>query len=120
MLRRKQVMVSDWLDDFIIEISQHYNLSYSEAVRIMLSFGFAQVVTKISPDYSFSIDAQDIADASKERNNGKINPEIKRKLTADIYFEARNILENYLKKAKKVHSQDISGIKTSENSLQTV
>lgn len=100
MLRRKQIMMSDWLDDFIQEICKKYNVSYSEAVRVMLSYGFAQVLCKIYPEYNFSIDADRMASASRELNDGKIDIEANQKLTADIYFEARRILDDCVKKMK--------------------
>ena len=101
-LRRKQVMISDWLDDYMQELSKIYDVSYSEIVRAMLSYAFGSTVSQVHPEYKFSIDAERMANAAIERNDGKIDIEANRKLLADIYYEARQLIEQHLQELKKV------------------
>ena len=104
MLKRKQILLPDWLDDYIKEISSAYNVSYSEVVRVMLSFSFGQVAAKLYPQYEFSIDVDRMIASSREHNNGEVNVEDNRKLRADIYYEAKKIIDDHIKTLKKINN----------------
>jgi len=105
MARRKQSILSDWLDDYIQELRKVSDRSYSEIVRMMLNYGFSKVINNIHPECDFSIKAEMIAKSEKELVKDTRYKEADKKLRADIDFEARKILEyrlKYIKKIKKV------------------
>jgi hypothetical protein len=101
-LRRKQVMITGWLDDFIKMVSQKYDISYSEVLRLCTSYFFAITLAAVNPKrYKMSITPQKIALVLKQRETDKRGFEESRKLMADIYWETKKILELRTEELKK-------------------
>lgn len=98
MLRRKQIMITDWLDDYLTAISKRYDISYSEVIRIATSFFFAETLCLAYPKkYKLNISAKDISKVLKHMAENEDYIEESRKLISDVYYETKNILKDRVK-----------------------
>ena len=50
MLNRKQIMMTHWLDDYTKYLSEQYDISYSEVLRLAASLSFAKFACALYPD----------------------------------------------------------------------
>ena len=94
MLKRCQVLLTDWLEEHMKLIAKRHDLSFSEMIRIVLCEGLLHSAITIYPRYKLKIDKQLLADITKEGSNPKTPLERKHQLTSKLYFEARKILES--------------------------
>ena len=101
MLRRKQVMMTDWLDDMVKFIAKSYDLSYSEFVRIAVGYHIAEVMAAKKPGCKLTITPKKIAYITDKYDADKSSLEENRQLIADIYFQTKRIITNYMKDMKK-------------------
>lgn len=102
MLRRKQILLSDWLDDYIQELRRTHNWSYSEIVRMVLGYGFGEILKAKNPNVKFNIDAKLVAQAKLFSKNTESKNELDKKLLADIDYEIRKVLEQEMSELKEL------------------
>ena len=101
MLRRKQVMISDWLDDFLHAASKRYKLSYSEIIRIATCHHMISVICERDPKFKMLTTTKQVAKNMKAYCKGTAGEVETRKMIADIYLEAKKILDIRLKEINK-------------------
>jgi len=94
MLRRKQVMISDWLDDSIQYVSNRYDISYSEVIRVSVAYFLGGILAEADPKYKMSVSWKDIAKLVEQSWDVKADLEETRQVIYDIYGEAKKILKN--------------------------
>ena len=101
MLKRQQVLITDWQADYIRDVAKIYDLSFSEIVRIFLSLGFVYVLSSNSPRYKTIIDNKGIKRMIKyaAKHNSSLN-EI-HSMISKVYFEARKAVEFRTKHRRK-------------------
>ena len=101
MLKRHQILLTDWLADFIKCQAERYDVSFSEVVRLMLCAQLENLIKAGYPKYKFGISMQYIIKELRraERNNQLM--EAHHKLMSKIYFEARKAAEYILATDKK-------------------
>jgi hypothetical protein len=51
MLKRFQVLLTDWLAEYAQFVSEEYDVSFSEAVRILMCIGTVYAVREIFPQF---------------------------------------------------------------------
>jgi len=100
MFKRHQVLLSDWQVEYAKYISERYDLSLSEAIRIALSVGYLYIVSSAQPEYKAGIDKKQLLDRMKEASDPANEAEM-HKFISKIYFEARKATEYRLKAVKK-------------------
>ncbi len=104
MLKRYQVMINDWLADAIKSVSEKYDISFSETIRIAMCIQFMQGISKTHPKYKsekIDIDAE-INELIKVRlKNETLNSEALHKFFSDLYFETRKAIEFWEAQEKK-------------------
>lgn len=104
MLKRYQVLLNDWLADFIKSQAERYDVSFSEVIRLMLCGQIENLINAGYPKYKFGIPMKAIV---KELRRGEQNNQLMEthhKLMSKIYFETRKAIEYILaidKKSKK-------------------
>jgi hypothetical protein len=98
MLRRCQVLLEDWQLEYIKNVAQLYDFSFSEVLRICLSEGFMHVINALHPEYKPGITKKYFAQMAKKGVNSNTPLEEKHKFISKIYFEARKAVEYRLKK----------------------
>ncbi len=95
MLKRCQVLLSEWLADHIKTTSEKYDMSFSEIIRLALCLQIVGSVSKAYPQCRRKLHlASDVfVDIISNKFEGKINQEKLHKLISQIYFEGRKATE---------------------------
>lgn len=93
MYQRYQVLLPDWLEDYVKLISSRYNLSFSEIIRLELSFSILSTVMEFFKDYKPNISKKDIFEEVTKFAENKINKIEFSSTVSKIYFEARKAVE---------------------------
>jgi len=101
MLKRCQVLLTDWLEEHMKIIAKRNDLSFSEMIRIVLCEGLLHSATTIYPGCKSRVDKQLLADIAKEGSNPKTPLARKHQLTSKLYFETRKIIEYLNDKLKR-------------------
>lgn len=95
MLKRYQVLLNDWLADFIRDMSDKHDISFSEAIRLGLCIYYGSMVSELYPDYKFDFSAKKIVGFMNKYMGTAKNEEEMHKTLSSIYFEARKAMEFY-------------------------
>ena len=101
MLKRCQVLLTDWLEEHMKLIAKRCDLSFSEMVRIVLCEGLLHTAPSIYLNYKPKVDIKLLADIAKEGANPQTSIGRKHQLASKLYFEARKVLEDLNDKIKK-------------------
>ena len=102
MLKRFQVLLPDWLEDYITEIARLFDLSFSEIIRLELCFSILSSTQAFYPKYKMGITPKEILDSLIGQE--EVKEEEKHRYMSKLYFEARKAVEYrlpILKKQKK-------------------
>jgi len=101
MLKRYQVLLPDWLEDYIKFLVDKYDLSFSEVIRIELCIAILNMVPRLFPDLKTEIRGEDIAKLVKNNLELEMEREEPHRLMSKIYFEARKAVEYRFAQEKK-------------------
>ncbi len=101
MLKRYQVLLPDWLEDYTRHLADRYKLSFSEIIRIQICFSILSAVSSFYPDYKPGASIQEISKLAKENIESNLGREELERLISKLYFETRKAVEYRLKKEKK-------------------
>ena len=101
MLKRCQVLLSDWQVEYIKNVSERYDQSFSEVVRIFLCEGFLYIIPLLHPEYKSKISARQLVEMTRESGGPKTTLERQHQLVSKLYFEARKVVEHRMAKAGK-------------------
>lgn len=103
MLKRCQVLLSDWMVDYIKFVAEKFDVSFSEVVRSGLCVYFAQTISNMYPKVEFGLEERKrIKAIEKISSEGKgESVEELHNMISRIYFEARKAIEFRLIQEKK-------------------
>ena len=103
MLKRNQVMLTDWLVEFIKFHADKYDVSFSEVIRLMLCMQIEHLVSLEYPKYKFGIPLEEVMEVLNAAEKDNKFDVAHHKLISKIYFETRKAAEFMLNKesAKK-------------------
>ena len=101
MLKRQQVLLSDWLVDYIKFLSEKFDLSFSEVIRGTLSLQFLNTISTLYPKHKPALSNNEISKILLSASKKKQTEEELRRLISKIYFEARKAIEFRLAAARK-------------------
>jgi len=104
-LKRFQVLLIDWQEEYIRYISKKHNYSFSETLRIILSEGMLYIIPLLSPEYRSVITKKDLSKLIKKVAKTNSTEAERHKFISTVYFEARKAVEYRLGKAKKKKSK---------------
>ena len=93
MLKRSQILLTDWLVEHLKGISEKYDISMSEAIRLVLSLQIPKLVSIVYPKYKIAITDKKFVAAIRKASSGKMGEENFHKLISEIYFEGRKATE---------------------------
>ena len=105
MLKRYQILLTDWLADHLKAISEKYDISISEGVRLMLCLQIPKMVSIAYPKYKVETADRKLVTTIKKAGGDKISREDLHKLLSKIYFEGRKALEFWSKEEGKRKSK---------------
>ena len=100
MLKRCQILLADWQEEYIRDVAQRYDQSFSEVVRLFLSLGFMYTIPLLDPEYKVGITGKQIAQMIIEAGKPNTPIEDSHKYISKAYFEARKAVEYRLGKIK--------------------
>ena len=102
MLKRYQVLLPDWLEDYIIQIAKLFDLSFSEIIRLEICFSILSSTKSFYPKFKMGITPKEILESAHSHKGAE--EEEKHRYMSKIYFETRKAVEHrlpILKKQKK-------------------
>ena len=101
MLKRHQVLLTDWLAEYIWYIAEKYDMSFSEVIRSMLSIQFLRMISSFSSNYKPNLTEKEIVKILKQLSTRKTAEENMHRLLSKLYFETRKAIEFRLEKLGK-------------------
>ncbi len=101
MLKRYQVLLPDWLEDYHKFLVERYDLSFSEVLRIALCIEVLTMVPLLYPGYKPDINVETISKLIKRKLIEEIDQDEMHRFMSKIYFEARKAVEYRLAQEKK-------------------
>lgn len=101
MLKRYQVLLNDWLADYIRHLSEKYDASFSEVIRLSLCMEFAYTITLRHPEYKTKLNHKKVLNEMNELLKTNKFEEENHKIISRTYFEARKAIEFALEKERK-------------------
>lgn len=101
MFKRYQVLLPDWLEDYIKYLVNEFDLSFSEVIRVELCISILITISKIFPEYKPGITGEEIANLIEQNIKKPLEREETHRIMSKIYFETRKAVEYRLKKSEK-------------------
>lgn len=101
MLKRYQVLLPDWLEDYIKLLAAKYDLSFSEIIRTIMCNWILASVPSIFPELKLGIMPKDIIEMVKAEAQITMESEDIHRMLSKIYFEARKAAEYRMAQEKK-------------------
>jgi hypothetical protein len=93
MLKRYQVLLSDWIEDYIKLVAEKYDISTSAVIRIHMALAIISVITTLHPEYKPNLADKEFLELSKKAAQGKLNEAESHQMMSRILFEARKAIE---------------------------
>ena len=101
MLKRYQVLLSDWIEDYIKYVAERYDLSSSSVIRIHMALGIIFIRTIMNPGYKLNFGNKEFQESSKKAFEGELDEAEAHQLMSRILFEARKVVESRLAEVTK-------------------
>ena len=101
MLKRYQVLLNDWLADYIKLLSEKYDASFSEVIRLSLCMEYAYTISLRYPEYTTKLNHKRVINEMNELIKSERFLEENHKIISRTYFEARKAIEFALEKERK-------------------
>jgi len=101
MLRREQILLTDWLSDWFHYCAKRYDLSYSELIRITLCLQVREWISKEYPKYKFNFSEQEMTKEFRKFLKTKRFEEKLHNCFSNLYFEARKAIEFLMAQEKE-------------------
>jgi len=98
VLKKYQVLIPEWLEEYIRYLAEKYDLSFSEIIRAEVCFSILNTVTHFFPDYKSSLKPQEILEMMKDKLENDFEREEIHRILSKIYFETRKAVEHKLSK----------------------
>jgi len=93
MLKRYQVLLSDWIEDYIKVVGEKYDLSSSAVIRVHMALAIIFVITTLHPEYKPNFADKEFQELSKKAAKGKLDEAEAHQMMSRILFEARKAVE---------------------------
>jgi hypothetical protein len=93
MLKRCQVLLTDWQLEYTKFISEIYDVSFSEAVRVLVSLGAIAAITELKPEYKHEVSLREMISALRKLPSGQAKEEVFHRQLSKLYYEARKATE---------------------------
>lgn len=100
MLKRCQILLEDWQEEYLKDVADRYDQSFSEVTRIVLAEGFLYIISLLHPEYKSRITGKHLTEMTKKAGNTNIPEEERHKSISKLYFESRKAVEYRISKVK--------------------
>jgi hypothetical protein len=101
VLKRYQVLIPDWLEDYVKLLVNKYDLSFSEIIRTMMCNWILTSVPNLYPELKLGVTPEDILEMVKAEAQTNMEQEDIHRFISKIYFESRKAAEYRLAQEKK-------------------
>ena len=108
MLKRYQILMNDWLADFVKERAKGFDISFSETVRMALCVYYTLLLSQDCKECKTGMTMKKNAAATKRWLESPEPLEEMHKAMSRVYFEARKAIECYQKQQKKEKSSMVA------------
>lgn len=98
--KRYQVLIPDWLEEYILWGVQKYRLNFSELIRLEICQAVIQYISERYPEYKSGYGMKDFLNDIRSFEKREMKPEELEKIISRIYFEARKAIEYRFSKEK--------------------
>ena len=93
MLKRYQVLIPDWLEDYLKVVCKAYDMNFSEAIRAEVFIAIILSVQNLFPEFEMDFSFDDMFSVSKGKSPFKIDRAVLKKGLSKLSFEARKAAE---------------------------
>ena len=93
MLKRYQVLLPDWLEEYIKIGVESYGFSFSEFIRLEVCFSILSQIPKLHPEYKPNGNLQAIFEAIGQSTTKIPDKSKYAGVVSQIYFETRKAIE---------------------------
>ena len=100
MLKRYQVLIDDWMEDYVKLVAEKYSISASATIKVHLGISILYVIPALLPGYKPDLANKQLQELAKEAAKGELEEAEANKMMSKILFEARKAVELILSKAK--------------------
>ena len=100
MLKKYQVLIPDWLEDYIKYLAERYDLTFSEIIRAEVCYAILCHVTHFFPDFKPTITPNEILGWLRPSQGEDLEKEEMHRVLSKIYFEARKAVEHRLSRER--------------------
>lgn len=101
MLKRYQVLLPDWMEEYIKYLVDKYDLSFSEVIRGEICIAILCTVSKLYPDLKLDITPEEVFKMVEKDIQEGLEREEEYRMLSKIYHETRKAVEHRLKKEKE-------------------
>ena len=101
MLKRYQVLLPDWLGEYVEHLVGKYDLSFSEIIRTEICCAVLAAMTHLYPEYKPGITHEEISLLMKNEAQKSMERDEVHRILSKIYFETRKAVEFRLDKERK-------------------
>jgi hypothetical protein len=91
--KRYQVLIPEWLEDYIKLGVKKFGLSFSELLRLEICLSVISTMEALYPAYKTTFTTKEVFQAAQRYAGGKVDREERDKLISKVYFEARKAIE---------------------------
>ncbi len=102
MLKRYQVLLPDWLEEYINIGVEAYSISFSETIRLLVCFSILTQITTIHPEYNPTLTVEDILREIQKASSDHAEKKSFSRLISQVYFETRKAIEFRMQNLKKM------------------
>lgn len=99
MLIRTQVLFEEWQVEYIKDVAERNDISFSEVCRMLSSLGMIDAISNLHP--KFKIERK--KNGYKQFVNQKSTEADRHQILSKLYFEARKAVEYRMGKVKRKH-----------------
>ena len=93
MQKRYQVLIPDWLEEYIKWGVKKFGLSFSELIRLEICQAILSYISERYPDYKSGYTMKAFLNDINNFEKGKLNPDDLDRIISTIYFETRKAIE---------------------------
>jgi hypothetical protein len=93
MQKRYQVLIPDWLEEYIKWGVEKFGLSFSELIRLEICQAVINYISERYPEYQTGYSMKNFIEGVARYEQGKMGREELEKAISVIYFEARKAIE---------------------------
>lgn len=101
MLNRYQVLLPDWLEEYIKIGVEAYGFSFSEIIRLQVCFTTLTQILELHPEYTPKLTPKDLLGVTKEATTQQVDKKSIDRFVSQFYFETRKAIEYRMQKIEE-------------------